>query len=465
VTARGEKHGRWPANTLHRALILLIAASPVAQARAQETASGYANLVAGVASSVVNISVRTMGLGGQGSPVGERDFVGSGFIIDPTGYIVTNRHVVINSFAITVGLSDGTRLAAHVVGHPPATDIALLKVDTNRALPAVEFGDSDSVRVGDRVLAVGNPLGLGGTVTFGIVSALNRDTGDSPYDNFIQTDAAINHGNSGGPLFNMEGKVIGVDSALISDTTGSIGLGLAIPANDAKFAASELREFGRVKPGWIGAKLQHVTPDLGAAFGMGNPEGIIVAGVDTGGPADSGDLIPGDFILAFDGRRPRDERALMRMIAETPLDQAVTVTVRRGDVTLNLSVTVKEYPASAMVAEYPFRLSSPPPIQSGDTGLWVGGLTPELRKQLRLPADVPAVAVDAVAPGSSADRIGLHIGQAILRVEAKPATAADVVQDGLKQAESDHRGQIALLVLDQNGPAWVALPIPGARTH
>jgi serine protease Do len=452
---------RWLGATGWVCVIALVAAQP----RAEETSESYADLVTRVVPSVVNISVKKMIPDGSGptAPTSEKEFFGSGFVIDPSGYILTNRHVVIDSFAVTVVFSDGMRLPTHVIGHPPATDFALLKVDTDHPLPAVTFGDSDLVRVGERVLAIGNPLGLSGTVTLGIVSALNRDTGDTPYDNFIQTDAAINHGNSGGPLFDMKGEVIGVNTALIATGdagAGSMGLGLAIPANDAKFAASELRAFGRVRPGWIGARLQQVTPDLAAALGLTKTDAIIVAGVDSGSPADAAGLRQGDLVERFGDQSPHDVRALMRMIAEYPLEHNAPLTVRRDKDDATLTMTVKEYPPAKMVADYPFELTSKRTMRMGDLGLSTAPLTPTVRARLNMAQDAQAVEVSAVPPGSAADGIGLRVGDAILQVQNQPASSPDIVLRELQLAATDYRGQLALLVLDQDGPRWVALPVP-----
>jgi serine protease Do len=267
MTERVKIRRRWPARSgavtgMALGGMLLLTAAPCGP---QEPSPSYADLIARILPSVVNITVQAevpatdagsdkAGINAAGQPRERVEtMLGSVFIIEPSGYIVTNRHVVINSFSVVVGLSNGNRLPARVVGHPPATDIALLKVNAPYPLPAIQWGDSDKVRVGDKVLAIGNPLGLGGTVTTGIVSALNRNGGNTPYDNYIQTDAAINHGNSGGPLFNMKGQVIGVDTILITNSSeGSIGLGLAIPSDDARFAATEMREFGRVRPAGSG---------------------------------------------------------------------------------------------------------------------------------------------------------------------------------------------------------------------
>jgi serine protease Do len=382
--------------------------------------------------------------------------VGSGFIIDPSGYVVTNRHVVIDAYSITVGLSDGSRLVANVVGHPPGTDIALLKVNPDHLLPAVQFGTSDNVQVGDKVLAIGNPFGFGGTVTSGIVSALNRDTADTPYDNFIQTDAAINHGNSGGPLFNMRGEVVGVNSEIYSPTAGSVGLGMAIPSDDAKFAVTELREFGRVRPGWIGADLQQVTPDLTEAFGVPTTHGVLVAAVQSARPAEAVGLRPGDLILKVGDRTPADVRALMRMIAEFPLDGMTVLTVHRGASDVSVPITVREYPPTLMVANFPFELSKPP-SESGDLGLRLVPLDASTRAQLRFPADAAGAEVVFVPPGSAADRSGLRTGNVILQVQGSVVATPDDVQEDLQKAQKRGLAKVGLLIVDSSGQRWLAL--------
>ena len=456
------------------AMVAGLAIVAVASAQAGDLAGGYAPLVARLLPTVVSISTRTAvtiaGAKPGDASAETRDsgliFAGSGFIIDPAGYILTNRHVVMNAYSITVTLSDGTRLAAQVVGHPPATDVALLKVETKHPLPAVQFGDSAQVRVGEKVLAIGNPLGIGETVTAGIVSALNRNTGESPYDNFIQTDAAINHGNSGGPLFDLEGNVIGVNTALLTGSaanTGSIGLGLAIPSDDARFAAQELREYGAVKPGWIGARLQEITPGLAAAFGLPDSSGALVGAVDTSGPAADAGLAPGDIILTFNGEAPTEVRALMRMIAKSPLGQTAMLRVRHDSTDRNVPIVIKEYPPAAMVANFPFQLAHPPPMVAGDTGLRLGPLTDAARNRFALPPDTVGMAVLAVPSGSAADRAGLRQGDVVLRVQQQPATTPDSVERGLEQARKDGRSDVALLIVGPSGQRWVALPLQTAE--
>jgi serine protease Do len=445
----------------------------VAPCGAQESAPSYADLIARILPSVVNITVQAEvtvttdagsdkpGINAAGQPRERVEtMLGSGFIIDPSGYIVTNRHVVINSFSVVVALSNGNRLPARVVGHPPATDIALLKVNAPYPLPAIQWGDSDKVRVGDKVLAIGNPLGLGGTVTSGIVSALNRNGGNTPYDNYIQTDAAINHGNSGGPLFNMKGQVIGVDTILITNSSeGSIGLGLAIPSDDARFAAAEMREFGRVRPGWIGANLQAVTPDLAGAFGLPGTGGALVASVDGSGPSAAAGLKPGDIIETFNDQTPRDARALLRMIAEYPLDRTAHLTVHRGGTNLKMTVTIKQYPPAAMVANFPFRLANPPSMAAGDLGLRLIPITPAKRSQFGLGTDASGVEVSSVPSGSAADSAGLLQGDVILEVQDHPVRMVEDVQQSLQRAQQEHRPGLALFVRGPSGTRWVALPV------
>lgn len=461
----------WPRITvgaMAASCMLLLTTLP---SKAQVASESYADLIARVMPSVVNISVDTVVPTAGPRPSKStpeqpqqhtETMLGSGFIIDPSGYVVTNRHVVINSYAIIVSLSDGTRLPAHVVGHPPATDIALLKVKADHPLPAIKWGDSDNIHVGDRVLAIGNPLGFGGTVTAGIVSALNRNGFNTPYDNYIQTDAAINHGNSGGPLFNMNGQVIGVNTILITTgAEGSIGLGLAIPSDDARFAATELREFGRVKPGWIGAALQPVTPDLADAFGLNGTGGALVASVAGSGPAAEAGLAPGDIIETFNGDTPRDVRALMRMIAEYPLDRTAALDVRRRGSDRAMTVMIKEFPPAEMVADFPFRLANPPAMAAGDAGFHLIPITAAARTRFGLAANVPGLEVAAVLPESAADRAQLHKGDVVLDVGSQPASMPADVQHALERAQQARRQYLALLIAGASGEKWIALPVKG----
>jgi len=483
IEARADRRQRQPVVTLVRfvsskwlatlAAGIMVCVSPAASG-ASATNYGYADLVARLWPAVVSIVVRTLtpapsSASASGAHVtsSEDDLVGSGFIVDPSGYIVTNRHVVINAFSITVTLSDGTRLAAKVIGHPPGIDIALLKVDAKRPLPTVAFADSDAVHIGDKVLAIGNPLGFGETVTAGIVSALNRNTGESPFDNFIQTDAAINHGNSGGPLFNLQGKVIGVDTELVTPnaaSTGSIGLGLAIPSDDVAFAIAELRKYGRVRPGWIGAQLQQITPDLAKVFNLASTDGALVAAVDKGGPAEGAGLQPGDVIQSFNSRAPSDVRELRRMIAKSPLGNEAVLTIRRGAEERRVKIEIREYPPARMVADFPFQLTRPPPQTAGNVGLQIVAVSDAVRRRLNLPASVVGVEVATVQPGSAADRAGLRPQDVILQIQDQVATNPDVVETALHAAQEKALDAIRLLAVSPSGQAWLALSL-ASRKH
>ena len=255
--------------------------------------------------------------------------LGSGFIIDPSGLVVTNNHVIADADEINVILNDGTKLPAQLVGKDTKSDLALLRVKADKPLKAVAFGNSDKLRLGEWVIAIGNPFSLGGTVTAGIVSARNRDIQSGPYDNYIQTDAAINRGNSGGPLFNLNGEVIGINTAIISPSGGSIGIGFAVPSDTAMPVIGQLREFGETRRGWLGVRIQQVTDDIAESLSIKPPRGALVAGVDDKGPAKPGGLEPGDVVVKFDGHDVKEMRDLPRIVADTPVGKQVDVVVIR----------------------------------------------------------------------------------------------------------------------------------------
>ncbi|MCL4170902.1 UNVERIFIED_CONTAM: hypothetical protein GTU68_030060, partial [Idotea baltica] len=268
--------------------------------------------------------------------------LGSGFVVDGTeGIIITNNHVIEGADEITANFNDGTKLKAEIIGTDEKTDLAVLKVEPEAPLKAVSLGDSDSIRVGDWVMAIGNPFGLGGTVTVGIVSARNRDINSGPYDNFIQTDASINRGNSGGPLFDMDGNVIGINTAIISPSGGSIGIGFAIPAKTATRVIEQLREFGETRRGWLGVRIQEVTDEIAESLGMDEAMGALVAGVTDDGPAAKAKVEPGDVIVRFDGNEVETMRELPRMVAETAIGKDVEVIVLRKGEEVTISVTLE----------------------------------------------------------------------------------------------------------------------------
>ena len=316
--------------------------------------SGFANLVARVKPAVVQIATarpiegyqtapnipgpygellrRYFGFQGPGgSGVPERRGSGSGFIIDPSGYIVTNNHVVAGAREVKITLMDGNQYTAHVVGTDPLTDVALVKVDAARALPYVSFGDSDKTREGDWVISVGNPYGLGGTVTAGIISARGRNINEGPYDDFIQIDAPINPGNSGGPLFDQSGQVVGISTAIYSPSGGSVGIGFAVPSNIAKTVVAKLREHGRISRGWLGVTMQPLSPPLAKAAGLENTSGVLVAAVAVGSPAHNADIQVGDIITSFDRKPVKTTRDLAIAVAESTPARSVDVTVWRDN--------------------------------------------------------------------------------------------------------------------------------------
>jgi serine protease Do len=371
--------------------------------------------------------------------------LGSGFIIDEAGIVVTNFHVIENAEEITVTLADETSFTAKVLGQDQKTDIAVLKIDPGESvLTAVPFGDSDSLRVGDWVLAIGNPFGLGGTVTAGIVSARGRDIGNGPYDDFIQTDASINRGNSGGPLFNTEGEVIGINTAIFSQSGGSVGIGFAISSNLAKRVAGQLAEFGTTRRGWLGVFIQEVTPDIADSLGLDAAVGALVSTVNENSPAQAAGLEPGDVIVSFDGKMIDKMRDLPRIVAETEIGKTVPVEVIRNGKDMEVQVTLGELEKAELVG-----------IVNGEAGgigqsfeklgFAVENLTAELATELGLAADMRGVVVTEVAEGGPAAAKGLQVGDIIKRFgQRRVEDAADL---GKSVAETREAGRAGVLLL------------------
>ncbi|HEX6443414.1 MAG TPA: Do family serine endopeptidase, partial [Stellaceae bacterium] len=318
--------------------------------------------------------------------------LGSGFVIDPAGYIVTNNHVIADADEITVKLADDSEVKAEVVGRDTKTDVAVLKVKATKPLVAAHWGDSDKSRVGDWVLAIGNPFGLGGSVTAGILSARQRDIQSGPYDDFLQTDAAINRGNSGGPMFNMDGEVIGINTAIYSPSGGSIGIGFAIPSNLAKQVAAELiREPDHiVHRGWLGVRIQAVTDEIAESLGLDKPKGALVASVNDNGPAQNGGIQPGDVILSFDGKAVSDMRHLPRLVAETPVDKTVPVTVWRKRKETPVQIKVGRLDETEQVAakEPPKKAPTKDDAPTVNAlGLTLANISPEMKEKFSLADD------------------------------------------------------------------------------
>ncbi len=373
----------------------------------------------------------------------ERSSLGTGFVISSDGYIVTNNHVIDEVDSITVALEDGTEFDATVVGRDPTTDIALLRVETDRKLFALPLGDSNAVRAGEWVVAIGNPFGLGHTVTAGIVSAKHRIIGQGKYDDFIQTDAAINFGNSGGPLLNLSGQVIGINTA-INPRANTIGF--AVPINMAKEILPQLRANGHVTRGWLGVVIQRITPELSASFNLEGEQGALVSKVMPGGPAKDAGVERGDVIVEFDGHEIADWNDLPRAVARTPVGKKVDVVLMRDGKRKSLRVAIGVLDES----QKPIRLAK----EGGATefGLRVQDLTPDLADQLGLD-DGNGVVVTSVSPGSAASEAGIRSGDVILEVNRSTVNDVEALRDELASAEH------SALLLIRRGDATIFVPV------
>jgi len=389
--------------------------------------------------------------------------LGSGFIIDEAGYIVTNNHVIADADEIKVTMQDNTQLSAKVVGRDAKTDLALLKVDSPKPLPFVKFGNSDEARVGDWVIAIGNPFGLGGSVTAGIISARQRDINAGPYDDFIQTDASINRGNSGGPLFNLAGEVIGINTAIYSPSGGSVGIGFAIPSALAKPVLEQLREFGRARRGWLGVNIQTVTEEIADSLGLDKPRGALVARVTEKGPAEQAKIEPGDVILKFDGREVTEMRRLPRMVAETPVGKTVPVVIWRKGKEMTVQVKIGELEdTEQMAAAAPGgdRTPSGPPASTVETlGMSLATLTPELRERYEIDEKTKGVVITKVDEGSPAAERGLRPGEVIVEVNQEPVSSPQQVVDKVKEAKSQGRRGVLVMVDRQGEQRFVGLSV------
>lgn len=387
--------------------------------------------------------------------------LGSGFIISPDGFIVTNNHVIQDADEISVILHDETRLEAQVIGRDPKTDLAVLKIDPSRTLLSVTLGDSDKTRVGDWVVAIGNPYGFGGSVTAGIISARSRDIQVGPYDDFFQTDASINRGNSGGPMFNLQGEVIGINTAIFSPSGGSVGIGFAIPSNVAAPVVRQLIEHGEVRRGWLGVRIQTVTEELADSFGLGEPAGALVAEVMPDGPAAAAGVNKGDVIIAFDDRKIEDMRQLPRLVADTEVGRTVAMTVwrERGEVVLNVTIAALDEEGEKVASRSSGRSKTPGTLNIEPLGITLSELDEKLRERFDLAAEDEGVVVTEVqADGISAEK-GLRAGDLIVEVEQGEVTTPADVAAKVDEARKRGRKTVLLLVQGQGGLQFVALPI------
>ncbi len=460
-----------------------ITASSVSADASREIAglpNSFADLVEQVRPAVVNISVTTSvsAKTSPGSPFGndpqmeefyKRFFgdrapdsrnprgrkaqaVGSGFIIDAEGYVVTNHHVIDKATEVTVILEDGTELEAEVKGSDPKTDLALLKVESEESLPYVDFGDSESARVGDWVIAIGNPFGLGGTTTTGIISARGRDINSGPLDDFIQVDAAINRGNSGGPLFSTSGRVIGVNTAIYSPNGGSVGIGFAVPSDQANRIIAQLKDTGEVTRGWLGVQIQSITKDIANSLDLDSTRGALVADVVKGSPAESGGIKTGDVIVDFGGTEIDKMRNLPKAVARALPGESFPVIVLRDGKSITLDITLeksKDEPALAAVSE----------PAKGELGLTLSDLNDDVRERFRIESDTTGVVVLDVDRNGKAAEKGIRPGDVIVSVGNESITDTQELKRGISAARDANRKSVLLRIAREGRERFVAVPV------
>ena len=385
--------------------------------------------------------------------------LGSGFIIDPDGYVVTNNHVIADADEITVILQDETRLEAKLIGRDTKTDLAILKVEPKTKLPSVPWGNSGKIRVGDWVLAIGNPFGLGGSVTAGIVSARQRDINAGPYDDFIQTDASINRGNSGGPLFNLDGEVVGINTAIISPQGTSVGIGFSVPSNLAKSVIGQLREFGRTRRGWLGVRIQSVTDEIAENLGLEKATGALVANVTDEGPAKESGIREGDVILEFDGKVVPEMRRLPRIVAETPVGKAVDVIVWRKGKKESFKVTLGELEEAEKAQQASLTGGGDASGTGEALGMSLSAMTDTLRERFEIGEDVNGVVVTEVKDDSPAASKGLRAGDVIVEAAQDKVASPEQIAAKIEEAKKAGRKSVLLLVVRQTNKRFIVLRV------
>lgn len=477
---------------VYAALFSFAFAAP-AIAQPAELQAGFADLVEKLSPAVVNISttqkvkgggVQMFGMPFQGLPDTPemepfRDFfdrfaqpqgketerevysLGSGFIIDPKGYVITNNHVVEEAEEISVTLTDNSKYKATVVGRDKKTDLALLKVEAKKDLPAVTMGDSDAMRVGDWVIAIGNPFGLGGSVTQGIISARQRSINAGPFDDFLQTDAPINRGNSGGPLFNTKGEVIGINSAIFSPSGGSVGIGFAIPTALAKPVIAQLKEFGRTHRGWLGVKIQEVSEEVADSVGLAKPMGALVLDVGKGSPAEKAGIQVGDVITHFDGKEISEMRFLPRMVAEAKIGKAAEVTYWRKGSSKTTKVMIGELEEAADGSDGQEKPKKTKGEKSqGETilGMELTPLSPQQREEFRLSDKAQGVVVIDLKDNSEAAKRGVRPGDVIADINGEKTASVADVRKALESARKAGRKFALVRVVRADDEAFITLP-------
>lgn len=403
---------------------------------------------------------------GGGAPNQERDVfsLGSGFIIDKTGYIITNNHVIDGAEEIDITLHDDTKYKAKLIGHDKKTDLALLKVTPEKDLPFVKMGDSDAMRVGDWVIAIGNPYGLGGSVTKGIISARQRSINAGPFDDFLQTDAPINRGNSGGPLFNVQGEVIGINTAIFSPSGGSIGIGFAIPTSLANNIIKQLKETGHTTRGWLGVKIQSVSEEIAESVGLPKDKGALVLEITENSPATKSDLQSGDIILSFDGKEVAAMRKLPRIVAETAINKKVDVVYWRAGKKRTTQITVGKLDEGddASKGKKTKKTGKDDKAKTTDSeqigGMRISPLTKQVREALNIDKNISGVAVSDVKQGSQASRKGIRRGDVISEVSGETVTDIASLKKAFANAVQKKRKFALVKILRGNDIAFITLP-------
>ena len=477
-----------------------VAPAPIAPAQAQGRPDSFADLAAAVSDAVVNISVSQAAPerrsaqgavpnlprgtpfddlfeeffkrrqqqppqgGNNQAPQRRATSLGSGFVIDAAGVVITNNHVIDGASEVTVIFNDGQRLKAEIVGKDAKIDIAVLRVKPEKPLKAVKFGNSDRVRVGDWVMAVGNPFGLGGTVTVGILSARNRNINSGPYDDYLQTDASINRGNSGGPLFNMAGEVVGVNTAILSPTGGSVGIGFASPSSIVQPVISQLLQFGETRRGWLGVRIQAVDDQIAESLGLGRARGALVAGIDDKGPAKPAGVRAGDVIVRFDGQEVKSSTDLPRIVASTPVGKEVNVVVMRSGKEENLKVTLGRLEDGERQASLGGAAGSEvkPPVNvvQKALGMEFAGMSAALRKQFNIKDSVNGVVVSKVDPNSPATEKRVQAGDVIVEINQQVVKEPSDIISRMAEAKKQGRKSVLFLVANAQGEVrFVALPV------
>lgn len=471
------------------AFAFLLALCFASNMHAAPTPDGFADLSAKLIPAVVNISTTLktpkeeapkempMQQLPQGHPLEEfneffknfmppnpedRDVMslGSGFIIDASGIIITNNHVIADAEEITVSLDDNSQYKAKLIGKDVKTDLAVLKIDAGKPLPFVSFGDSDSVRVGDWILAIGNPYGLGGTVTAGIISARARDINAGPFDDFLQTDAAINRGNSGGPMFNMKGEVIGINTAIFSPTGGSVGIGFAVPSALAQPITNKLRDGKKIERGWLGVKIQMVTPEIAESIGLKEAKGALVVGVTPKSPAEKAKIQAGDVVVRFAGKEIDTMRKLPRVVADTSIGKEADIEIFRSGSVKKMRVTVGKMDDSE---EKKIMEEKAPdmPTRVGEKllGMQLAALNGDLRTEFGIDTNVQGVVILEVSEASQAQKKGIEVGDVIVEAGQKPVKNVSDLKNAISYVKDMKRKSILLYLMRNGETLFMALPV------